>query len=219
MKLFSLATAATFSFLASSLVASSAHAEEMNVFGDAPTESSTPQDATKLRPGIGARVGGYGFRDSGGQWTDCRMNGIGIFGTMDIGRHFFGELGIDSYSLVHPSGNTMDRTSLLTSVAAGFRMFPDFVITPYVQVGGGLEYTRVDVDGGRTTGAYPMAFLALGGELNVTHEFKLGTVMRMLAMARPNTDGDDSIVYQHPTAPKMEYQPVAQMMFYFRYAI
>jgi hypothetical protein len=173
-----------------------------------------------LRPGFGARVGGYGFRGEGSKWDDCRMNGFGVFGTLDLTKHAFLELGLDSYQLLRAGGESsdMDRVSILTSVAGGLRMFPDFFITPYVQIGAGVEWTRVDIMGQRTTGTYPIGFIGLGAELNLGDHLRAGAVMRMLGMAHPNHDGEDSIVYrQEPT--KMEYQPATQGQFYVRYAL
>jgi hypothetical protein len=144
-----------------------------------------------------------------------------VFGTLDFGKYFFTELGLDSYSAVKSSGEDadMDRISLLTSIAAGVRMFPDWYVTPYVQLGTGLEWTRVDAAGGRTTGTYPIGFFGVGADLNVLPHLKLGTILRVLAMPHPNTDADEGIVYQHPTAPTMEYQPAAQGQFYLRYVL
>jgi hypothetical protein len=201
-----------------------AHAE--SIFGsddDADAEADGAQrDVNTVHPGFGARIGGYGFRrTTDGKWDDCRMNGLGVFGTLDFGKYFFGELGLDSYSAVKSGDEaaSMDRISLLTSVAAGVRMFPDFYVTPYVQLGTGLEWTRVDAAGGRTTGTYPIGFFGLGADLNLLRQLKVGMVMRVLAMPHPSTDADEGIVYQHPTAPTMEYQPAAQGQFYLRYVL
>jgi len=218
-------------FFAAAVVASvasfsfAAHAE--SIFGDEPSEASSSDHVEPaIRPGFGARIGGYGFRSqSDGKWDDCRMNGLGVFGTLDFGKYFFGEVGLDMYSSVKSDGDGdpddvgMDRVSVLTSVAAGMRMLPDWYVSPYVEVGTGVEWTRVDLDGGRTQGAYPIGFFGIGAELNLLRSLKAGAVMRVLAMARPNTDADDTIVYQHPKAPEMEYQPAAQAQFYLRYVL
>lgn len=209
---------AALTVLAASAAASEPVATTTN---DAPSEGAS-EDApeAKLRPGFGARVGGYGFRAEDGKWTDCRMNGVGIFGTLDLNKHFFLELGLDSYSIVNKEEEHMDRISMLTSVAAGLRMFPDFVITPYIQAGTGAEWTRVTIDGGKTTGVYPIGFLGIGGEVNFTDHFKAGAVLRMLMMAHPNHDEHEhEIVYQHPPETKMEYEPSSQGQFYLRYVL
>ena len=121
--------------LCASLVLTIAHAEEADI--------ETDRDSPTL--GVGARVGGYGFREVNGStlsWNDCRMNGTGLFGTIDLGRHFFGELSADLY---HATGSTvdsgMDRLSFHTFGAFGAKMLPDEFITPYIQVGGGPEFT------------------------------------------------------------------------------
>jgi hypothetical protein len=215
--------AAVLSLVAVTTFTAAARAE--SIFGsDDDAESPDAQKSEPaIRPGFGARIGGYGFRrTSDGKWDDCRMNGLGVFGTIDFGKYFFGELGLDSYSAVKTGGpdDGMDRISLLTSMAAGVRMFPDWYVTPYVELGTGLEWTRVKIDnGGSTTGTYPIGFFGVGADLNVVAHLKLGMVMRVLAMPHPNDAADDGIVYQHPAAPTMEYQPAAQGQFYLRYVL
>ena len=209
-------------FAATTLVATHALAAEPapTADGSAQAAEEAPAPSKDMRFGFGARVGGYGFRAEDGKWTDCRMNGVGIFGTLDVTKHFFLELGVDSYSLVSKEEEHMDRVSMLTSVAAGLRMFPDFVISPYIQVGTGAEWTRVTVDGDRTTGVYPIGFLGIGGEINFTEHFKAGAVLRALMMAHPNhEENDNAIVYQHPPETKMQYEPSSQAQFYLRYAL
>lgn len=196
-----------------------AHADA--IFED---DSSTPADrdgSTKIRPGVGARIGGYGFRrQSDGKWDDCRMNGLGVFGTLDFGEYFFGELGLDSYQAVKSASGDdagMDRISILTSVAAGVRMFPDWYVTPYVELGTGVEWTRVDVGSQRTTGTYPIGFFGVGADVNVLRSLKLGSVIRVLGMAHPVLDDVNSPVYKPSRPVDMEYQPAAQAQLYARY--
>jgi hypothetical protein len=187
---------------------------------DTTSESTEEAPRDEMRFGFGARIGGYGFRGEDGKWTDCRMNGVGLFGTLDVTKHFFLELGVDSYQSVKDDAEHMDRVSMLTSTAVGLRMFPDFIITPYIQVGTGVEWTRVDVMGQRTSGVYPMGFLGVGSELNILRNLKAGAVLRFLGMAHPNhEEHDHDIVYQHPTETKMEYQPSTQGQFYVRYVL
>jgi hypothetical protein len=157
--------------------------------GDRAATPEARERADHFRPGFGARVGGYGFRRSDGSsevWDDCRMNGFGVFGTLDLNPTFFGELSADFYNAqasVVQSG--MDRVSTHGLMAIGARMFPDFVVTPFVQVGGGAEWTRVETTEMRHDGVYPMGFIGLGAELNVTRELKLGGTFRVLATTRP----------------------------------
>ena len=50
---------------------------------------------------FGARVGGYGFRrdegDKRSAWDECRMNGMGVFGTRTVRGALFVEGGLDLY--------------------------------------------------------------------------------------------------------------------------
>ena len=140
-----------------------------------------------MASGFGARVGGYGFQshDGSDDWDDCRMNGFGVFGTLDVNRYVFGEAALDFYSAAPEHlEHGMDRVSTIPTLAGGLRMFPDFVLTPYVQAGAGVEITRVDLAGARTERVYPIGFVGLGAELNVTHQLKLGVNFRMLAAAQ-----------------------------------
>lgn len=190
--------------------------------------------AERFRPGFGARVGGYGFRDPDGGtvWDACRMNGLGVFGTLDLNKYVYGELALDFYSAtpaVVKQG--LDRTSSEGLVGAGFRMLPDFVITPYVELGGGGEYTHVELPQGNVNGVYPMGYAGFGAELNVTRQLMLGATMRMLATTRPtfaSTDGSGSIygssaessLTGHAQArPEMQYDIAAQAQFHVRYAL
>ena len=87
-------------------------------------------DAERWRPGFGARVGGYGFRDpnGGAAWDACRMNGFGVFGTLDANRHLYGELSLDFYSAAPDTvSDGLDRTSTHVLSGVGLRMLPDFV--------------------------------------------------------------------------------------------
>lgn len=212
------------SLLTLTLTAGAAHADALFGADSDSATAATPSSATAsaVRPGFGARIGGYGFRrQSDGKWDDCRMNGLGVFGTLDLGRYFFTELGVDTYQAVKTAGDDagMDRVSALVSVAGGVRMFPDFVVTPFVQAGTGVEWTRVDVGGQRNSGAYPIGFFGVGGDLNVTRSLKIGSVLRFLGMAHPNLEDETSLRYHAPKPPTMEYQPAAQAQFYLRYVI
>jgi hypothetical protein len=146
---------------------------------------------------FGARVGGYGFRqvegDARSGWNDCRMNGIGIFAQRSLARAFFVEGATDvyfaeSFPQAHdPSEDGMDRLSGLLSVAAGARMMPTDRITGYVQLGGGLELTRVVMhhDGGesRRNDVMPMGFIGFGGSIRVGDKVRLGANLRVNMMA------------------------------------
>lgn len=144
---------------------------------------------------VGARIGGYGFRrpqTEGGGWNDCRMNGVGIFGQQALPAGFFLEAGLDAYftdgRFVAGSGDEdedgEDRLSGLATGAAGVRFFPGAVVSPYAQVGLGLEATRVAFAGtGSKAFLMPVAFLGVGGDLHVGR-LALGTSLRLHAMAQ-----------------------------------
>jgi hypothetical protein len=114
----------------------------------------------------------------------------------------------------------MDRVSVLTSAAAGLRMFPDFFVTPFVQLGVGLEWTRVEELGQRVQGTYPLGFAGVGLELNVFRHIKGGAEMRFLGMAHPYEDTTTQVAPGSATGTiRMEYQPASQGLFYLRYVL
>jgi hypothetical protein len=205
------------------------------IFGDDPPRDEATKERIERsehwRPGFGARVGGYGFQshDGSARWDDCRMNGFGVFGTLDANRYLFGEAAIDFYAAAPDHlEHGMDRVSTIPSVAAGLRMFPDFVLTPYVQAGFGAEWTRVDLAGARSQRVYPMGFIGIGTELNVTRELKLGANLRMLAAAQaePAAHGEAHCatgeMQSHAGAADgvpMRFGLAAQGQFFARYAL
>jgi hypothetical protein len=151
---------------------------------------------------VGARVGGYGFRqaptagaDHTG-FTDCRMNGIGLFGQKRLNHAFFAEAGLDAYFAdtlgtgFHEHGDgsmsegTMDRVSGLLSVAGGARVNANGRVSPYVQVGAGLELTRVSMPdlGVESSRALPLAFFGFGGDLRITRALRVGMNLRVHVM-------------------------------------
>ena len=79
------------------------------------------------KPAIGVRVGGYGFRqldtDQSMNWNNCRMNGVGIYGTLDFNKTFYAEISTDMY---HAHTTTLrqglDRISLHGVGLVGARM-------------------------------------------------------------------------------------------------
>ncbi len=173
---------------------------------------------SRMHPGFGARVGGYGFwTPTKTVWDDCPMAGVGLFGTLDVTKHLFVEAAIDQYNytpiLDDEDGNSMSRISVLTSGAIGLRMFPDFVIVPHIQLGAGLEWTRVEALGQKIEGVYPLGFLSMGGELNVFKHIKAGADLRFLGMAKPYEDQTQG------SSLKMEMMPAAQGLFYARYVL
>ena len=187
------------------------------------------------RPGFGARVGGYGFRNEDGSsgWDDCRMGGIGVFGTLDANRYLFGELSLDVYQAApEVVEEGLDRVSTHTLAGVGLRMLPEFVLTPFVELGGGIEWTKADALGASRTAAYPLGFLGFGAELNLTREFKLGATLRMLGTAEfeaasesPTTTAAglgvsrQALEAADAPPPESEFAVAAQGQFHLRYAL
>ena len=220
------------------VVAMSSSAFAAPIFGnDSPEVDSTEEGSQswikQARPGFGARVGGYGFRDPSGEtkeWNDCRMNGFGVFATADATPHLFGELSVDFYQATQETlQEGMDRESRHFLAAAGLRMFPDLVFTPYVQLGGGAEWTHVRIGGAQNERVFGMAFLGIGAELNVTRELKLGGNLRMLATAQPahesETHGAGTALSRQPLTTEHHHDAelrlgvAAQGQFFVRYAL
>jgi hypothetical protein len=186
---------------------------------------------------IGVRVGGYGFRqaptaqsDHTG-WTGCRMNGIGLFGERTLGARFFVEGGLDAYftddtgtGFHDHDGPDMkppwiDRVSGLASVAGGVRLWPGARVSPYLQLGVGLEATRIKVkaeDGSLIEDGLvlPFGFIGLGGDLRLGR-VRLGMSLRIHAMG--------TIDQRDPLAPGQALEPepelAAQGQFYAKFAL
>ncbi len=169
---------------------------------DQPTAPTAPT-ASVARFDVGARVGGWGYRREGDPtpvdgWRAGRMNGVGVFGSRALNRRAFLEFGLDLYA----SDNTLlgspttdvpaDRISGMTSAALGARL----PITPwlrgFVQVGAGVELTRVSVAYGsqriRDRRVFPDGFLGAGLDLEVADGIYLGASFRMLVMGTFNYD-------------------------------
>lgn len=169
---------------------------------------------------FGVRVGGYGFRQptaEGTDWTDCRMDGLGLFAGTSLSDHLFAEVGLDFYQAnadVAAHGD-MDRMSSHVTGALGFRMFPKSLIQPYAQIGVGAEVTQVDsADRPQETYLFPSGFLGVGGELMLGDHLRLGANVRMHMMAHP-----DGLVL--PAGQEGYYKAAAagQAQFFARYAM
>ncbi len=156
---------------------------------------------------VGARIGGYGFRESADAqamsdsltgWQACRMNGIGVFASRALSRHFFLEGGFDTYFAdSFPTGGTsggyqtpIDRVSALMTMAIGARLFPESVVSPYLQVGVGGELTRVRLPelGLEDTAVLPFGFFGIGGVVRLSPQLQLGMVLRVNAMGYYDDD-------------------------------
>lgn len=146
---------------------------------------------------LGARVGGYGFRRDGGNqdWTECRMNGFGVFGGRALPGPLFVEAGLDMYSSVgqgEPTDLPIDRTSGLVSTAIGARTQVASWLRGYVQLGGGLELTRVSVPYGneriRDNKVMPEAFFGIGFDIKLAKSTHIGSSFRTLVMGNFDYD-------------------------------
>jgi hypothetical protein len=152
---------------------------------------------------VGFRVGGYGFRregdNSAGSWTLCRMNGFGLFGSHDLTGPLFLEAGLDAYfsSNVVLSGQStdlpIDRASGLASVAIGARTYLAPWARAYVQLGAGVELTRVSVpyetgDRIRADKVMPEGFFGIGMDLRIMRGTYIGASFRLLAMGNFDYD-------------------------------
>jgi len=190
---------------------------------------------------LGVRVGGYGFRREGDTrpgegWTECRMNGIGVFGTRALPGPLFVEAGLDFYStadapLPAAEGDLpVDRMSGLVSTAIGARTHLASWARAYVQLGVGVELTRVSVPYGdqriRDSQALPEGFFGAGLDLRVGRHTYVGATMRFLAMGNFDYDKDRLDMSQGwaaaPTADEV-FDPApdmaAQGQFYVRHAL
>lgn len=145
---------------------------------------------------LGARVGGYGFRREGANqdWTECRMNGLGVFGARALPGPLFAEAGLDLYSSVAPESGDLpiDRTSGLVSAAIGARTQIASWLRGYVQLGGGVELTRVSVPYGdehiRDNKAMPEGFFGLGFDIELVKGTRIGSSFRTLVMGNFDYD-------------------------------
>ena len=164
--------------------------------------------------GFGARVGGYGFREAapagGVTWDDCRMGGEGVFAERRLTPNLFLEGGLDQYFADEPG--VMDRMSTIGTVAGGLRMFPGAWVSLHVQVGAGLELTRVSMDAHRQTDALPVGFLGLGADARVLSHLRLGLNVRLYGMGHYDHD-DAAAVEAMDVSPAM----ASQGQVYLRY--
>lgn len=149
---------------------------------------------------LGARVGGYGFRHAQGsdlEWQDCRMDGVGFFGNIDLPASLYVELSADYY---HATGETvaggMDRIALLGLAGIGVRLFQHFPLQPHFLIGGGVDTSRITVGDDEATRALPVGFVGIGAEL-VIRRFALGMTLRANAMALPDHDHSGSHSHKH----------------------
>lgn len=146
---------------------------------------------------LGLRVGGYGFRRDGDNsrmtaWTECRMDGVGVFGSRALAGPLFVEAGLDMYSSTdfRSDGSEHDlpvaRTSGLVSAAIGARAQLASRLRGYLQLGAGIELTRVSVPYGDATvnddKVMPEGFFGVGLDLRITRKTHVGATFRALVM-------------------------------------
>lgn len=193
--------------------------------------SSAPTPSYEL----GLRIGGYGFRREGDMrpgdgWTECRMNGFGVFGTRSLTGPLFLEAGLDMYtSAAEPDERDLpvDRTSGLISAAIGARTDVTSWLRGYVQVGGGVELTKVSVAYGEETirdqKAMPEGFFGAGFDLKIMKNTYVGASMRTLVMGNfdydpKRLDPDGGWVTAPPADEVFDESPgfAAQAQFYVR---
>lgn len=191
--------------------------------GDFGSSDSSAEQSSESWPklGLGVRIGGHGFRhvdDGRLSWDDCRMNGTGLFATLDVSETLFAELSVDSY---HATGETMsagmDRLSLYVLGAIGARFLPDFLISPYLQAGIGPEWTRIEVGDHLERALLVAPFFGLGGEINLG-SLKLGAHLRSYAMGLPDHLREGR-THGHTSAGDMRlhYETAAQGQFFVRW--
>lgn len=204
------ATLATLTMLTLFLSSTAATAQDVSV-----------QAPRRITPSIGARTGGYGFRQLNQEgtlinWQNCRMNGVGAFGGFELGSKLYSELSVDMYyATARPLEQGIDRLSFHTQGLVGFRMPITSWLIPHVHLGGGAEVTRVEIFGREDRGVKPVGFVGLGGELALG-DFRFGSTIRSNVMQLPeyqwSADRTDATV-EYTT------EIAAQMLFSVRYIL
>ena len=175
---------------------------------------------------IGARVGGYGFRnphpgDRRDAWDDCRMNGLGVFARKDLGVANV-EAGADLYfSEAFPmqpnaAAANEDRLSGLVTVAAGARLLDTRHVRALAQLGTGVELTHVTMSmpngvEAEDSRALPLAFVGISAEIKVGDHTALGGALRTFVMGK----------FDANPACQLEVTPeaAAQGQFYLSYSL
>lgn len=210
---------------------------------DAPAgPGATPAAAPAARQlTVGARVGGYGFRNPGSvddhghvAWDDCRMNGVGVFARRPVGR-FFAEAGADlyfseSFPMTQTEGAWVeDRISGILTAAVGADIVRTRRVVVNAQAGAGLELTKVAMPGPdgthRDSRALPLGFVGFGGELRLGARTGLGMNLRTMVMGHfEHVDGWSHDHAAHTAGTDSGDMPVspeiaAQGQFYISYRL
>jgi hypothetical protein len=179
---------------------------------------------------FGFRVGGYGYRNTQhadkGEWDDCRMSGLGLFGQRTLSKHLFAEVGLDVYftedlqEQLDAGEVVMDRLSTIGTVAGGAKM--DFGrLTPYVQLGAGVEVTRIRLHGVEDRAVLPMGFVGIGAKLRATRRLSLGVNARTNLMRHYLHTPEEMVQHvnsdSHDDHLTSEYDLAAQGQFFLQY--
>ncbi len=200
--------------------------------------TTTLADSDATGYAFGMRIGGWGFRqaqaDRRTSWDDCRMDGLGAFGERRIGKHGFVEAGLDLYfsdnfPLPAPGVQNMERVSGLVTAAGGLRMYPTARVSPYVQLGVGVELTKVAVHQADHTNqgnfVLPSGFLGVGGDIRLGKKLRIGANIRANIMGHfPHEHSFELKDEGHDAGDataELEAEPeiAAQAQFYLRYEL
>lgn len=175
-----------------------------------------------IAPSLGARVGGYGFRQLNEEtnlinWENCRMNGVGVFGDFDLANtKFYSEISLDMYhAIATPLSQGIDRLSFHTQGAVGYRIPLTSWLVPNIHLGGGAEFTRVEIHNKLDRRIVPVGFAGIGGEIALK-EMRFGMAIRSNVMQLPEYGWNSS----NNTA-KMTYRTevAGQALFSMRYLL
>lgn len=187
---------------------------------DTPPDTGVESAPFQGRFSFGARAGGFGFRNTehsdAGKWDDCRMDGIGVFAQRSFTPHLFAEAAFDLYTAADATPTAempepaMDRISGITTVAAGARM-PWRWVQPYVQLGVGVEVTRVEMAShdAEDRAVSPMGFVGFGAEVRPTERFSIGAAART-NLIRHYEHGPMAADGEHEHSMDTEYEAAAQ---------
>jgi hypothetical protein len=199
-----------------------------------PTQATT--SATPSTYDLGLRVGGYGFRREGDNkrttaWTECRMDGFGVFGSRALTGPLFLEGALDMYSSTdfNAPGAENDlpvaRTSGILSTAIGARVHIASRVRGFVQLGIGVELTRVSVPYGEQTVrdqlVMPEGFFGAGVDVRLFKRTHVGAQIRAHVMGNFEYDAAKlDTTWTMPTADEV-FDPsadaAAQGQFYVRH--
>lgn len=208
----------------------SAYAETDRPTAPTPTKAATYD--------LGLRVGGYGFRREGDNdrqtaWTECRMDGFGVFGSRSLTGPLFLEAGLDMYSSTdfNAPGSENDlpvaRTSGIFSAAIGARANIMSRVRGFVQLGAGVELTSVSVPYGEQTVrdklVMPEGFFGAGFDVRLFKRTHLGAQVRAHVMGNFDYDPQKlDTTWTMPAADEVfDASPDAAMQgqLYFRHEI